>query len=162
MVTPTSLKGNGCADALPAAKTDASQKAAIDCFMNVSLFQPGFCRPAAGMDAITSPEYAKVRALSLPLLNLGDACCDNLEDTPGLQARALVINLWSRTGPYEISVGLATENHCHTIKELGHGVVRRLHLVQPRQGQTDRGGAAIGGAKAGQILVPAPGAAGLP
>ena len=42
------------------------------------------------------------------------------------------------------------------------GGLRRLHLVQPCQGQADRGGPAIGGAAPGQALVQAPGAAGVP
>ena len=42
------------------------------------------------------------------------------------------------------------------------GALRRLRLVQPRQGQADCGGAAVGDAEARQALVPAPGAARLP
>ena len=45
---------------------------------------------------------------------------------------------------------------------LRDGALRRLRLVQPRQGQADRGGAAVGDAEARQALVPAPGAAGVP
>ena len=43
---------------------------------------------------------------------------------------------------------------------LTHGALRRLHFLQPRQGQAHRCRAAIGGAEARKTLVPAPGAAG--